>query len=272
MPRLPWIEMLLLMGLGVALIVQPHPGERGGGGGGGAGDRSTGDALATSPRPWPNHYAFDQILAGAVQDERVDYGLVRRKYDGALNGYLDQMAAANLDGLPKSDLLAYYLNVYNATMIRAVLDRTQADAKWTPAAEDFGVFKMPLVRLPGGKAVSLNALESDIIRPTFRDARVHVALNCAAHSCPPLLNRAYRGEDLDATLDANLKRFVADPTRNQVDDAKKQLRLSKVFEWYAEDFGGKERLPAFVGKILGRDLGGYAVTFLDYDWSLNASR
>ena len=256
MPRLPWIEMLLLFGLGFALIVQPHPPE------------PPSSADATSPRPWPDHSALDPILKAAVVGDRVDYALVRDKYAALLNGYLDQMAYANLDGLPQSDLLAYYLNVYNATMIRAVLDR--GPEHFSPRDNDFAIFKTPLVRLPGGKVVSLNQLENDIIRPTFRDPRVHVALNCAARSCPPLLNRAYRGEDLDATLDANMKRFLTDPARNQVDDAKKELHLSRIFDWYAADFGGKDAIPTFVGKILGRDLTGYTTTFLEYDWTLNA--
>ena len=115
-----------------------------------------------------------------------------------------------------------------------------------------------------GDNISLNHLEHEIIRKQFKDPRIHVALVCAAKSCPPLLNRAYRADDLDKVLDENMKRFVTDASRNQIDDEKRELRLSKIFEWYPADFGGKDRrarlyrplcrerrrrLPRFVSRI-----------------------
>jgi hypothetical protein len=157
-------------------------------------------------------------------------------------------------------------------MIKAVIDRLRDG--YSPAENDFAVFKEPLVRVAGvaggGKPISLNHLEHEIIRKQFKEPRIHVALVCAARSCPPLLSRAYRADDLDKVLEANMKRFVTDPSRNQIDDAKKELRLSKIFEWYADDFGGKDALPAYVARYAGKDLAGYRVSYLEYDWTLNA--
>lgn len=122
----------------------------------------------------------------------------------------------------------------------------------------------------GGRVMSLNELEHDVIRPTFKDPRIHVALVCAARSCPQILPRAYRADDLAAVLEGNMRRFVNDPIRNPIDAANKKLRLSKIFDWYADDFGGKEKVAAYVDKYHPEDVADWPVEFVEYDWSLNA--
>lgn len=220
--------------------------------------------LAAGPVP---HAAFDAILRERVKDGLVDYAAIKQHDVAKLNDYLDSLAKVDVEKLNRDEQLAYYINLYNATMIRAVVDRLRDG--YSPAENDFGVFKEKLVRLAGGKLVSLNDLEHEIVRKQFKDPRTHVALVCAARSCPPLLSRAYRAEDLDKTLDENVRRFVNDPSRNQIDDAKKELRLSKIFEWYAEDFGGKAGVTRYLEKILEKDLAKYRVSFIEYDWTLN---
>ena len=216
------------------------------------------------------HDAFDAILRERVSDGLVDYAAIRQHDAAKLNAYLEAVSKVDVPKLSRDEQLAHYINQYNATMIRAVIDRLRDD--YSPAENDFAVFREPLVRMAEGKAISLNHLEHEIIRKHFRDPRIHVALVCAARSCPPLLSRPYRADDLDRILDANMKRFVTDTSRNQIDDAKKELRLSKIFEWYAHDFGGKDAVPAYIARFAGKDLSGYRVSFLEYDWSLNAQR
>ena len=214
--------------------------------------------------------AFDAILRQRVTaDGLVDYAAVKQHDAAKLNAYLDGLARVEVEKLAPEEQLAYYVNLYNATMIKAVTDRLRDDG-YSPAAKDFAVFKEPLVRLAGGKTVSLNHLEHEMIRPQFKDPRIHVALVCAAKSCPPLLNRAYRADDLDKVLDENMKRFVNDGSRNEIDHEKRELRLSKIFEWYADDFGGKDAVPAYIARYAGKDVAGYRVSYLEYDWSLNA--
>ena len=213
-----------------------------------------------------DHSAFDKILRENVRDERVDYKNIRARSLDELDKYLAALAAVDVKALPRNEQLAYDINLYNATMIKAVVGRYQPG--YSPAKDDYAVFKEPLVKT-GGKTISLDALEKEVILPTFKDPRVHVALVCGARSCPPILARAYRGDDLDQVLDANMKRFIADRTRNPIDDAKKELKLSHIFDWYAADFGGKDKVKAYVGKIAGKDYGDYTVSFVDYSWDLN---
>lgn len=212
---------------------------------------------------------LDRILADSVRNERVDYSLIKSKYAADLKAFLDEAAKLDPAQLSAQQRLAHYINLYNATMIQAVIDRYREG--YSPAEKEYAIFKEPLVRLKG-KTISLNELENGIIRPEFKDPRVHAALVCAARSCPPLLPRAYRAEDLDKVLDANMRRFVSDPARNPIDLPKKQLKLSQIFDWYAEDFGGKGSIAAYVSKYLGRDVSGFEVSFVDYSWELNDAR
>jgi hypothetical protein len=124
-----------------------------------------------------DHSVFDAILKDVVADERVDYAKVKSKHAPQLQQYLDSLAAVDVPALPRDEQLAYYINLYNATMLNAVTDRDPAAFK--PSDNDFAVFKEPIVRLKG-KTVSLNDLENEIIRKQFNDPRIHAELNCAA--------------------------------------------------------------------------------------------
>ena len=209
---------------------------------------------------------LDGLLSEVVENQRVDYDLVKRRYIGSLDAVLDLSEKIDPAQLNEKQRLAFYINLYNATMIKAVIDR--GGVAFKPSDNDFQVFKDNIVRLKSGK-ISLNELENGIIRKQFNDARIHAALVCAAVSCPPLINKAYTEEKLDEQLDRNVKAWLTDRSRNVIDDATKTLKLSQIFDWYAADFGGKDNLAKWVGEKLGRDLSGYKVEFMPYDWSLN---
>jgi len=138
-------------------------------------------------------------------------------------------------------------------------------------------FKERTIALFGGQ-VSLDDIEHDFLRKRFRDPRVHYAVNCASVSCPMLREEAYAAERLERQLDEQAERFLSDRSRNRT--AAGRLEVSKIFEWYREDF---EPLPAYLGRY-ARFLSGDAaeqvritqgtlpIVFLEYDWSLNDAR
>jgi hypothetical protein len=228
--------------------------------------------LACSPsvlavtHPWPNHVPFTRVLADVVRDERIDYVAVKARHLPALTAYLGDVTQF-LGGLSREGQLATYINVYNATGLKAVAERYKPG--YSVSENNFAFFKEPLVKI-GDKTVSLDDLEHKIIRPTFKDPRIHVALVCAAVSCPPIRPRAYEAYDLDKLLDENMRRFVADRGRNPIDDRTRTLRLSRLFEWYADDFGGRQAVPAYVGRYAGKDYANWKVEYVEYDWSLNS--
>ena len=134
-----------------------------------------------------------------------------------------------------------------------------------------GPWKKKIVRLSNG-IFSLDGIEHGIIRPEFQDPRIHFAVNRASRSCPPLASRPYTGENLDEQLDAVTRSLLNDPERTRLEGDR--LYLSKIFDWYAEDFGDPVR---FVLRYAQGDLqtrlracgAGGRPAYLDYDWSLN---
>lgn len=213
-----------------------------------------------------SHATLDSLLRRHVRAERVDYLTLRDEGGARLDAYLDRMAEVDAASLPAAERLAYEIDLYNASMLRAVCNRYREG--WTPADAEFAVFKAPIVRMRTG-AAALDDLEHKLIRARTKDARVHAALVCAARSCPPLLARAWTAATLEADLDRQMRAFVRDSSRNRVDRAARTLTLSRLFDWYADDFGGAASVPAFVGRWREEDLTGFSVSFLEYDWSLN---
>ena len=188
----------------------------------------------------PGEDLLQKILTANVRGGKVDYLVIRRDHWAELTTCLDQFASVDPAKLNENDRLAFYINLYNASMIRAVIQHLNHD--WTPASSGFAVFKEP---------------------------RVHVALVCGAVSCPPLLPRAYRGKDLNTVLHANMVRFVTDTTRNPIDVQKRKLRLSRIFEWFHDDFGGEAKIPAYVDSFHPGDLRKFELSFAPYSWKLN---
>ena len=224
-------------------------------------------AAAQESRPTDPHAEWDDVLTRHVRGGRVDYLLVRRDEAGRLDRYLEHLARVDHRALPRSERMALYINAYNATMVREVARRIKA--AYSVASDDFALFDEKVVRLKEGR-LSLNELEHRIVRP-IGDPRIHAALVCAARSCPPLIPRAYRAADLDRVLDANVRRWLNDPALNRVDATGKRLFLSRIFEWYAVDFGGKDGIGSWVDRYLKGDVAGFEVGFLDYDWRLNVA-
>ena len=127
-----------------------------------------------------------------------------------------------------------------------------------------------------GEEITLWDLEHERIRP-LGEPRVHFALVCASRSCPALASSSYEPSSLEDQLEAAALGFVNDPARNRFDREKRVAKLSRIFDWYREDFeatdGSVERYIAryLDDPELADDLaaGRYTVEYADYDWSLN---
>jgi Protein of unknown function, DUF547 len=210
----------------------------------------------------------------------------------ALKAYLDSLSAlslASFDGLTKPQQMAFLINAYNAYTVELILTRYPKLA----SIKDLGsLFQSPwkpkFVPLLGGK-VSLDQIEHEMLRARGRydDPRVHFAVNCASIGCPALREEAFVAERLEAQLDEQALRFMSDRSRNRYAPASGQLEVSKIFDWFGEDFrlGHKgitsekaffaryanvlADTPADREAVRGQKAG---VSFLDYDWKLNDAR
>ncbi len=218
------------------------------------------------------HAQLNAVLAARVQEGRVDYiGL--KKDSGGLDAWLAAAAKveeAEFNGRPRDEKLAFLINLYNAATLRLIVDRYPVASirKIGPAWDPNKAWKLPVVKV-FGRTVTLNEVEHEMIRPVYREPRVHFALVCAAKGCPPLRSEAYVDVRLEAQLDDQARVFLSQRDKNAVSESGKTARLSPIFKWYMDDFGGSKRsVLRYVKKWLAVDEG-WSVAWTDYDWSLN---
>lgn len=201
----------------------------------------------------------------------------------ALKAYLGSLSAvteAEFSAWSREQRMAFLINAYNAFTVEKVLTR-YPDLK---SIRDFGtVFGNPwkdrFFRLLGREA-SLDGIEHDMLRKpgAYDDPRVHFALNCASIGCPMLREEAYVPARLDRQLDEQAARFLSDRSRNRY--ANGRLEVSRIFDWFKDDFAGREKFLARFANVLADTTEGRAavsesrapLSFLDYDWALNDAR
>ncbi len=234
-----------------------------------------------------------RLLRGG-QATQVDYaGLAAERASGGsrLKAYLDSLSAvgaAAFAAWPRAERQAFLINAYNAFTVTLILTR-YPDLK---SIKDIGgllgnPWKPRWIALLGGKR-SLDDIEHAMLRKRgdYDDPRVHFAVNCASIGCPALREEAYVATRLDAQLDDQALRFMSDRTRNRYHVARGRLELSKIFDWYGEDFRlghrGLTSLPAFAARYADQLADGPAdrarvragtvdIAFADYDWALNGT-
>jgi len=162
--------------------------------------------------------------------------------------------------------LAWHLNAYNAGILSEILKKFPTKG---PLEGESDFFDKKRIVISGNK-ISFNDLESKIIRPTFKEPRIHFALNCASESCPPLATKPFTAKTLNEDLERLTKAFVNDNPQGVALD-NKRARISKLFDWYAEDFGGKSNLITFINRYRNTPIpAGSKAEFFEYGWKLNA--
>ncbi|MBD3246231.1 MAG: DUF547 domain-containing protein [Candidatus Omnitrophica bacterium] len=238
----------------------------------------SGDA-AENPRE-----RYSALLSEHVKNGMVDYAQICA--DFRLDEYLRMLNAADPEEIEtENGRLAFWINVYNAYTLKVICDHyplssiNELHRGGLIVGSIFGttVWDEKLVRVNGRK-ITLNHVEHKIIRPRFNDPRIHFALVCAAKGCPPLRSRAYTGERLDAQLNDQGARFLSNPEKNAFDAERKVARVSKIFAWFREDFGGtKAALLEYLARFLPEETAvsmrneprRWRIRYTPYDWSLN---
>ncbi len=238
-----------------------------------AGLRGAGLIERPRDRPFfrPDPTSWDRFLAEVVvEDGNVRYDAALGAARAHLDDYLEQAARATpAQFADDRERLAFYLNAYNALTIEGVLRRWPIDS--VEDAGPFHRFFRDRAYTVAGVLVSLHGFETRVIRRY--DPRLHFALNCASASCPPLRAEAYRAEKLEAQLREDAALFVNDARFNRYDAGENTWSLSKIFEWYADDFGGESGVRALLRRHARVDWpDGAVLTYQAYDWSLNHSK
>ena len=165
------------------------------------------------------------------------------------------------DQWSKAEHLAYWINAYNALTVQLIL-------KYYPlnSIQDIRKPWEQIVFRVKEQTYTLNAIEHQVLRK-MEEPRIHFAINCASASCPKLAQKPYTAINLEAELQAVTQAFLCDPEKNILTEEK--VQLSKIFLWFAEDFGSKKERLEWLSKQTGLELTQARVRYLKYDWSLN---
>lgn len=215
--------------------------------------------------------AWDRLLGSAVNNGQVDYSQWRDNPD--FDAAVEQVAQTDISAMNRQQILAFYINAYNILAARGILDGRSPDG----ILGRYLYFKRDTYTV-AGQGISLHQLEHEWIRP-LKEPRIHFAIVCASQSCPILQGEAYTADRLNEQLEAATRGFVNDTSRNRFDLASGRAELSKIFEWFEEDFQEESgSVQAYlaplvedpeVSSLLSRD--GFKISHLDYDWSLNGN-
>ena len=229
---------------------------------------------AKTDAPPLTHAAWDGLLKKYVNDQ----GLVNYKGFRAdsltLNAYLQELSVhLPSKSWTETDQLAYWINAYNAFTVQRIIRSYPVKS-----IKDLGGDKI-FVNTPwdqhfiklAGTAYSLNDIEHRIIRKKFKDNRIHLALVCAAMSCPRLRNEAYTGPRLNIQLNEQGRDFVNNPTKNKLTPADKP-QISSIFNFYPKDFtkNGSTSVQDFINRYATQKIKPDATLgYLTYNWALN---
>ena len=211
----------------------------------------------------PDHSLWNNLLNKHVNATgKVNYSGFKTDAT-SLDKYLQILRENPIqDDWSRKEKIAYLINVYNAFTVKLIADNYPLksimdlhggkpwDVKW--------------IKL-GDETYSLNQIENEILRPQFKESRIHFAVNCAAISCPPLLNQAWTADNLDKLFDQQAEKFINNPAFNKI--STNHIQVSKIFEWYAGDFGDLiDYLNQYSSTKIKK---GAKISFLEYNWDLN---
>lgn len=216
-----------------------------------------------------DHSIFDALLKNYVDES----GMVN--YPAFINNqkfatYLKAIGNADLNKLTNEDKLTFYINAYNATVTKNVLDHLPINSPM-----DVDGFFSKIKHTIAGKEITLDELEHQFalkIEPVLS----HFGLVCAAISCPKLIRTAYKSENVFKQLEENGRVYFNDSDKNRLDRENKILYLSEVFKWFKDSFvkkygSLKETAIHFMNESDAKYLKENDITikYMKYNWQLN---
>ena len=196
-----------------------------------------------------------------------------------LTGYLDDLQAIDPRRLSAPEQMAYWINLYNALTVQVVLGDYPVESireiheGLVPLVGPWGDVRATVA----GQGLTLDDIEHRILRPIWKDPRIHYAVNCAAYSCPHLLARAFTADNLEELMEQGARDYVNHPRGVEVLDEAFAV-VSSIYsdDWYREDFGETDaeviaHFLQYAEPELAEQLEGFdGIMEYEYDWRLNA--
>ena len=233
-------------------------------------------SVATIDHAGWDRFLKDNIVRPRDGINRLAYGRVTVADRKALAHYLEALSMIPISRYNRDQQLAYWINLYNALTVKVILDhfpvKSIRDIDISPGWFSFGPWDKKLIKLEN-EMVSLNDIEHRILRPIWRDARIHYAVNCASIGCPNLAPMAYNAESVDDSLTVAARAYINHPRGVSIES--ERLYVSTIYEWFVEDFGGDEKgvldhLRPYANPELAKKLAKFtAINGYRYDWELN---
>lgn len=213
---------------------------------------------------------FSQVnsfLSSYVQNGRVDYESIADRFDEAKDIY-EAQCQLDLGNVSKEAKKAFFINAYNMIVIYQVAKYYEFNQQ---SPMDQSGFFDKIKHKVAGEMLTLNQLEIKKLLMTYKDARIHFVLACAAKSCPPLAEFAYEPGQLESQLEKRTRLAINDNDWLRLKNGERKVEISKIFDWYKRDFTTSgTTLLEYINQYREMPIpNNYAVEFYEYDWSLN---
>ena len=215
------------------------------------------------------------VHAGEDGLNRFDYAALNKDGRADLKKYLDQLQAVKPATLNRDEQFAFWTNLYNAKTVDIIAEHYPVESIRDIRLTSFilpGPWREEVVKVDGVD-LSLDDIEHRIMRPIWRDPRIHYVVNCAAVGCPNLQTEAYTSADLENMMERAAREYINSPRGVRFDG--KDIIVSSLFDWYADDYGGStSRILAHIRKyadpvLNDRLAGATSISDYEYDWALN---
>jgi hypothetical protein len=229
-----------------------------------------------------SHQIWDTFLIRYIHPENginlLDYSQASKQGKKQLNKYIKQLATTKIVHYNRQEQKAFWINLYNALTVRLIVNAYPVESIQSVKLKklsfsEFSPWDRQLVTLNGVK-LTLNNIEHKILRSYWSDPRIHYAVNCASISCPNLANQAYTAENIEAMLNNAAISYINHPRAVKFIDSK-TIKLSSIYQWYSEDFGGYDEailshLKQYAKQPLTNQLKAFSgrMTY-HYNWDLN---
>lgn len=215
-----------------------------------------------------SHDLFQDVLTAYVDDGDVNYPGINA--DSSYHSYISDLQKP-VRFQNSNEELSYWINAYNALAIKGILDGRSPESFFGK----IGYFYNAEYTV-NGITTNLYDLEHDVIIP-LGEPRIHFALNCASASCPKLSGAVYLAEKLEQQLEDAAIMFINDSSRNRFDHQAKIAYISKIFDWFEDDFVKhsatvQNYLALYVNDqqvSIALANNEYQIEYMEYDWSLN---
>ena len=201
------------------------------------------------------------FLSKHISNGLVNYETIKK--DNDLPFLIEKIGQIEYTSLSETTQKAYLINTYNLLVINQLIVNYPTSSPMNIS----GFFDINTHNI-GGDKITLNELENNLIRPTFKDARLHFALVCGAKDCPPIINEAYDPEKLEQQLDKQVRIALNNP--NFIKITPDKILLSEIFKWYVEDFiKGGNTIIDYINIYRNEPLPKLNYDYYAYDWSIN---